>query len=287
MEPGYLWPMRAEQFTEPLADHAEGPVWSAAWNGLAWVDMLLGDVLFYDQDTHTITRRHVGTVAAMIRPRQDGGWVVALERSVLLETADGPSRELPELWSDPGVRMNDGACDPAGGAWFGSMGYDGAPGRGQLFRLTGNGVELMLDNVGISNGLDWSPDGSSAYYVDSLTGRIDVWNDLDVTTRRPFVEIAPEHGAPDGLCVDAESYVWVALWGGSAVHRYTPAGRLDGIVELPVPQVSACTFGGADLSELFVTTSAVGLSPNERAASGSVFRANVGVSGQSVRPFAG
>lgn len=279
--------MLAEQFTDPLAEHGEGPVWSLTWNGLAWVDMLRGDVLFSDRDTQKVTRRHVGNVAAMLRPRAAGGIVVATERRLLLEDPGGSHTRLPDVWTDPGVRMNDGGCDPAGDLWFGSMGYDAAPGRGRLYRLSASGVEVMLDDVGISNGLDWSPDGSSAYYVDSLTGRIDVWDELDVTTRRPFVSIAPELGAPDGLCVDSAGGVWVALWGGSAVHRYTPDGRLDEVVELPVPQVSACTLGGWDLTELFITTSAVGLSSHNRHASGAVYCANVGVPGQPVRVFAG
>jgi sugar lactone lactonase YvrE len=186
--------------------------------------------------------------------------------------------------------MNEGGCDPDGRFWCGSMAYDQAPGRGALYRLDPDGaVRRILDGVTISNGLDWSPDGSLAYYDDTATHRVDVF-DYDrvtgLTARRPFVRL-PDDGNPDGLTVDAEGGVWVALFGGGAVHRYTPAGALDVVVEVPTAQVTACTFGGPRLDELFVTTSREGMAADDDPLAGALFRAEVGVPGLPVREFAG
>jgi len=279
--------VKAEQLTGPVAHHAEGPVWSPRWGGLRWVDMLAGDVLSLADDG-TVGRRHVGQVAAALRPRTAGGAVLAVERGFALEDADGTVTHLDPVWTDESIRMNEGGCDPDGRFYCGSMAYDASTGAAALYRLDVDGtVHRVLDGVTISNGLEWSPDGSLAYYVDTPTHRIDVFDhdaERGLTGRRPFVRI-PDDGNPDGLTVDAEGGVWVALFGGGAVHRYTPEGRLDAVVELPTPQVTACTLGGPDLGQLFVTTSAEGRDGDPVA--GSLFRVDVGVRGLPVREFAG
>ncbi|GAA2738362.1 SMP-30/gluconolactonase/LRE family protein [Actinocorallia aurantiaca] len=282
--------MRAEQVTDPVAYHGEGPVWSPRWGGLRWVDMLAGDVLSLAADG-TVGRRHVGAVAAALRPRRGGGAVIGVERGFVLEDADGALASLPELWSDRGVRMNDGGCDPDGRFYCGSMAYDKSEGAGALYRLDPDGsAAVVLEGVSISNGLEWSPDGARAYYNDTATGRVAVFDytrESGLTGRRTFAEISPEDGVPDGLTVDAEGAVWVALNGGGRVRRYTSPGVPDGVVELPVPGVTACTFGGARLDELFITTSREGLAPGEEPPAGSLFRAAVGVKGMPARAFAG
>jgi sugar lactone lactonase YvrE len=281
--------VRAEQVTGRVTHHGEGPVWSPSWGGLCWVDMLAGDVLSLAADG-TVGRRHVGAVAAALRPRAGGGAVVAVERGFALEDADGRLTHLPELWSDTGVRMNEGGCDPAGRFHCGSMAYDQRPGAAALYRLDPDrSVHRVLDGVTVSNGLEWSPDGSRAYYDDTATHRVDVFDwapDTGLTGRRPFVEL-PEDGNPDGLTVDAEGGVWVALYGSGAVHRYTAAGRLDAVVEVPTPKVTACTFGGPRLDELWITTSREGMGPDEDPAAGALFRLEPGATGLPVREFAG
>ena len=168
--------MQAEQVTDPVTYHGEGPVWSERWGGLRWVDMLAGDVLSMAADG-TIDRRHVGNVAAVLRPRHRGGSVIGVERGFVLEDAEGALTHLGELWSDNNVRMNEGGCDPDGRFYCGSMAYDQRPGAGALYRLDPDGsVRVVLENVTISNGLEWSPDGSKAYYNDSPTQRIDVFD---------------------------------------------------------------------------------------------------------------
>lgn len=282
--------MRAEQVTDPVAFHAEGPVWSERWGGLRWVDMLAGDVLSLSGDG-SIHRRNVGRIAAALRPRRGGGAVIGVERGFVLEEPDGSLRTLPEVWSDPGVRMNDGACDPDGRFYCGSMAYDKRPGAAALYRLDPDlSVLIVLRDVTISNGLDWSPDGTRAYYDDTATQQVAVF-DYDVhqglTRRREWLTFSPDEGLPDGLTVDVEGGVWVALNGGGAVRRYTPEGVLDAVVEVPARRVTACTFGGASLDELFITTSREGLQPDEDPLAGSVFRAKPGVRGLPTREFAG
>ena len=282
--------MRTEQVTGPVAYHGEGPVWSERWGGLRWVDMLAGDILSLVADG-TINRRHVGTIAAALRPRQQGGAVIGVERGFALEEADGKIRHLDELWYDDNVRMNEGGCDPDGRFYCGSMAYDQRPGAGALYRLDpDSSVHVVLENVTISNGLEWSPDGSRAYYNDSPTQRIDVFDyevESGLSGRRTFVEVPAEVGLPDGLTVDEEGGVWVALYGGGSVRRYTPDGMLDEVIEVPAKQVTACTFGGRDLDQLFITTSREDLKPGEDPLAGSLFRTAVGVAGMPVREFVG
>jgi sugar lactone lactonase YvrE len=282
--------MRAEQVTDPLSYHGEGPVWSMRWGGLRWVDMLAGDVLSLDHDGR-VTRRHVAAVAAAVRPRREGGAVIGIERGFALEDADGVVTALDPVWADPSVRMNEGACDPDGRFYCGSMAYDQRPGAATIHRLDPDrSVCVVLTGVTVSNGLDWSPDGSLAYYNDTATHRTDVF-DYDpvrgLVDRRPFVDLTTEQLRPDGLTVDVEGGVWVALSNGGAVRRYTPDGRLDEVVRLPARKVTACTFGGPALDQLFVTTSREGLQPGDDPLAGALFRADVGVAGQPVREYAG
>jgi sugar lactone lactonase YvrE len=284
--------MRAEQLTEPVAYHGEGPVWLAGtrWpHGLYWLDMLAGDVLHLGPDG-TVERRHVGTTIAVVRPRVDGGLVYAVERGFVLDGGPGTAlRTLPELWDDPSIRMNEGGCDPAGRLYCGSMSYAQEPGAGSLYLLHPDGaIDTAARGFTIPNGLEWTPDGTQAYHVDTPTGRIDIleWDaDKGLHDRRPFANV-DGGGKPDGLTVDADGGVWVAVWGGRAVHCYAPDGSLSAVVEVPAAQVSACTFGGPDLDELFITTSRENLDDPEPGA-GAVFSVRPGVRGRPVRAFAG
>ena len=282
--------MRAEQLTDPVAYHGEGPVWSERWGGLRWVDMLAGDVLSLRSDG-TVERRHVGTVAAALRPRRRGGAVIGVERGFALEEADGTLTTLDELWTDTGVRMNEGGCDPDGRFYGGSMAYDKTPGAGALYRLDPDlATHVVLEQVTISNGLEWSPDGSLVYYNDTETYRVDVFDydpDAGLSNRRAFVQVPPGAGRPDGLTVDAEGGVWVALNHSGTVRRYTPDGASDAVVDVVPRQVTACTFGGDGLDELFITTSRENLPPGEDPLAGSLFLADVGVRGLPAREFVG
>ncbi|MEU6715675.1 SMP-30/gluconolactonase/LRE family protein [Nonomuraea sp. NPDC046802] len=279
--------------TDPVAAHGEGPVWSARWGGLRWVDMLAGDVLALDE-RGAVRRRHVGAVAAVVRPRMAGGYLVAAERELLLadtDDLDAPLRSLGEAWSDPAIRMNEGGCDPDGRFYIGSMAYDAGRGRGSfcVAEPPDGRLRVVLPEVTISNGFDFSPDGRLAYYADTTTGRVDVL-DYDpeggLSGRRPFVSVDPAQGAPDGLTVDAEGGVWVALWDGGAVHRYDTGGGLDAVIDLPVRKVTAVAFGGERLDRLFITTSALNVDRGEQPEAGALFAADPGVAGRPVLPTA-
>ncbi|MEU9655626.1 SMP-30/gluconolactonase/LRE family protein [Streptomyces chartreusis] len=255
MSAGYEVAVRAE------AELGEGPTWDARSGRLLWIDILGARIHTFDpvsgRRTVRTTPQHVGAV----KPRAGGGLVLNLRDGVGLLDADDSFRWLHHE-PVPGRRANDAAVAPDGSLWAGTMRYDEAPGGGSLSRFTGDGsVDLVLDDVAVSNGTGWSPDGSLMYYIDSPTRRIDVLDHADgrVGDRRPFVEIEDGAGFPDGLTVDADGCVWVALWDGSAVRRYTPAGELDRVIELPVPRVTACAFAGPDLTDLYITTARVGL----------------------------
>ncbi|UNX56192.1 SMP-30/gluconolactonase/LRE family protein [Georgenia sp. TF02-10] len=283
--------MRAvEQITDAVTDHGEGPVWSPAWGGLRLVDMLVGDLLTLRPDGG-VDRRHVGRVAAFVRPRRVGGYVVATELGVeLADDVDGAPTRLVPVVSAPGIRMNEGTAAPDGSLYVGTSAWDQAPGAAGLYRIDpALKVEQVLDGVTISNGMGFSPDGSRAYYVDSGTGRLDVFDVADgrLTDRRPLVERGREDGDLDGLAVDAQGTIWVAVYGAGQVLRFDPAGNLLERVDLPVPHVTACTLGGADMTDLFVTTSRGGLGPGAHPAAGALFRVSVDVPGLPVVPFGG
>ena len=235
-----------------------------------------------------VSRRHVGDVAAAVRPRRDGGAVIAVERGFALEDADGTLRTLGEVWADTGVRMNEGGCDPQGRFYCGSMAYDQAPGAASMYRLDPDGsVRRVLSGLTISNGLAWSPDGSLAYYNDTATGQIDVFDyhpDNGLTDRRRFAAI---DGSPDGLTVDADGGVWTAAYGSGLVYGFGADGVLQQRVEVGAANVTACTFGGESLDRLYITTSKENADLDQDPLAGSLFVAEVGVRGRPVRPFAG
>lgn len=286
--------MKAEQVGDPEAFHGEGPVWSPAWGGLKYVDMLAGDVLS-PQPNGIINRMHVGSVAAALRPRRGGGAILGLERSFALAALTDLQdvRLLDPVWTDTSIRFNDGGCDPQGRFYCGSMAYDQRTGAAAMWRISAEGdglhTEQVWSDVTVSNGFAFSPDGSLAYYNDTPTKAVSVL-DYDpqrgFSGRRTLARIETGHG-PDGLCVDAEGYVWTAVYGGSVVHRYAPDGRLDGTVELPVTNVTACTFGDDDLGTLYITTSRENVPEGEQPEAGALFTVRPGVSGQPTLEFAG
>lgn len=277
----------AKQVSDVITHHGEGPVWSQRRECLHLVDMLAGVIVRLDPDTGRHNRLAVGSVAAAFRPRVGGGLVVAVERGFALIDPDGEQHQLPPLWSDPGIRMNDGCTDPDGRFYCGSMGYDAAPGRGEFWRLNPDlSADRLWSDVTVSNGFAFSPDHRLAYYIDTPTGRVDVFDyaDGELTNRRPAV---PDAGHPDGMTVDVDGNLWVAQFGGSSVVQYSPAGVLLARVEVGARQVTACTFGGADYSTLYITTSREGLAADDDPAAGAVFAVVPGTPGMPALEFAG
>ena len=265
-----------EQITAACTEHGEGPIWDLVQGQLVFVDMHRGDLLVLDAVGNDPVRHHVSEVAACVVPRRGGGLALAVERGLALLDDDWKSEELPELWPDATVRMNDGACDPAGRFFVGSMAYDESPGKGSLWCFDHSlNASVAIGGVTISNGLGWSPDGGTAYFVDSPTQRIDAMDYDQVTgsfsERRKLVEIPAALGMPDGLTVDAEGGIWVALWGGGALHRYDAHGTQTDNFPVPTLHPTSCAFGGDALNQFFVTTSTAGMNPSDDQSAGALF----------------
>lgn len=282
-----------EALTGPVAEHGEGPVWSPLWGGLRWMDAARGDILTLSSDGVTRFSLNDG-YAAFTRPRVNGGYVAAGARHLFFSSDphSAPESSL-ELFGHSRARLNEGGTDRDGRLFAGSMDTDGHIGQSAVFLVDPSSgtphVSTAFTGVQVSNGIDFSADGTLAYYVDSLTRRIDIF-DYDSGTlgnRRPFVSFRDGDGLPDGLTVDSDGRVWVAMWGGSCVRGYDPEGSLSMVIDLPVPQVTACTFGGKDFKSLFITTSRWGLTSERGAPDGSLYVCEPGSQGVPVTPFAG
>ncbi|MFD8543069.1 SMP-30/gluconolactonase/LRE family protein [Streptomyces sp. NPDC059649] len=263
--------MRPEVAVRASATLGEGPTWDPAADRLIWVDILGSRIHTYHpasgRCTVMATEQHVGAA----KPRAAGGLVVNLRDGIGRYDADGAFSWLVRD-PVPGRRGNDAAVAPDGSLWAGTMRDDEAPGGGTLTRLTPDGdTQLIFPSVTVSNGIGWSPDGTRLYYIDSPTRRIDVCRmDAQLPShRRTLVEIEPGTGYPDGLTVDADGCLWVALWDGAQIRRYTPDGHLDRTLPLPVPRPTACCFGGPSLRDLYITT-ARSRSPHPHPLEGSV-----------------
>ena len=276
----------------------EGPVWDPDRALLWWVDILPGHVHAIDPATGARTWFEAGDPVGAVGLTRGGGLVLALVDGFALADRDGQRlTRLPGFSIDrTAVRFNDRKPDPWGNFCAGTMAWDetGNP-PGSLYRLSPDGsVTELFGDVGLSNGLDWTDDRRLFYYADSNSGRVDLFDtDPDtgaLATRRPFVTVPEADGIPDGLTLDAEGCVWLAVWGSSELRRYTPDGRLDTVVRLPARQVTSAAFGGPDLGTLYITTAWEGLSPADRADqphAGDIFACTPGVTGRSPFLFAG
>lgn len=273
--------MSVDVAIEVRARLGEGPRWDARMQHLLWVDIHGRALHIFDPARGTDRAIALDNRPGAAAPMSDGRVLVALaDRLVALELSDESLETLAELPHGAEMRANDGACDPAGRFWIGTMELDEAPDLAALYRFAGGALDLIVDRVSLSNGLGWSPDARLFYYIDTPTSAIDVFDfDLETglpTARRRFADVETAAGFPDGLAVDDEGALWVGLWGGFAVRRYAPDGRLDRVLELPAENVTACAFGGADGRSLFITTAA----PD-----GRVYVADVGVGGPPANVF--
>ncbi|MGI8457820.1 MAG: SMP-30/gluconolactonase/LRE family protein [Propionibacteriaceae bacterium] len=282
--------MRADRFSDVVVGHGEGPVWWPA-DGLRICDGYAGRIVGLDADGGVVGALTVGSFVGAFRPRVGGGTVAAAKRSFVLVDTDGTVGDLGEIWADPSVRMNDGGTDPQGRFYAGSMPEQ--PGTGSLYRLTPRPhdaprLDVVLEGVSCSNGLAFSPDGHRCYYIDTPTHRVDVF-DVDPAgdwhDRRPLAHLGDAN--PDGMTVDTQGHLWVALFGGGQVICLDPgSGTTLEVIEVEgAAQTTACTFGGPDLDQLFITTSDENGTGGPVA--GSVFVARPGVTGILPVPFAG
>jgi sugar lactone lactonase YvrE len=278
--------MIATPATDRVFRLAEGPVWDERAQRLLWVDILAGDVLIGaldDDDRITIVEElHFPTmVGAVALTEGDDLLVAALDRLVRV-APDGSRRDGPPLFEDAGRRFNDGKPDPSGRYLIGTMSLSGPSASEQLFRVHGAHVEVVDDDLTLSNGLGWSADGSRMYSVDTGTRVIRVrdHNPKSGTSGAWSTFAKLDAGSPDGICIDADDHLWVAVWGEGAVLRYSPDGIAVDRIDVAAPCTSSVAFAGPDLDILVITTASDDHGPVELAPdSGRLFTVRPGVRG--------
>jgi sugar lactone lactonase YvrE len=267
-------PVTAEPVGDVTAVLGEGPYWRPEDEALLWVDVVRGLLHMTRVQLGETSTIELDPVSAAF-PAVGGGIVTAGgHRLTLRATRPGEGwagRTIAEAPARDGVRFNDASVDPAGRVWVGSMDIKEKDPLGTLYRLdTGGTLTPVVKGATVSNGIGWSPDGTRMYYNDSPLRRIDMF-DYDQATGeafggRMFADLSGVDGFPDGLTVDADGYVWVAMFAGGALRRFTPAGHQDAVLPLPVSQPTSCAFGGPGMADLFVTTAYRDLSEAQRAA---------------------
>jgi sugar lactone lactonase YvrE len=275
----------------------EGTRWDARRGELLRVDLIAGRVYRdrVDADGALVPVRRYqvpGTVGAITPVEGDEGWLLAAGRGFAHLSPDGSLHPLAEV-APAATRMNDGACDPQGRFWAGTLADDHHAGGGALYRLDRNGrTELMLDGLTISNGLGWSPDGETMYLADSGRHVIHTFafdgERGTISDERVLVNVPEEVGAPDGMTVDADGDLWVAIWGGGRVHRYSPDGVLREALLVPAMETTCCAFAGSGLHRLYVTTATENWSDERRRAeptAGLVYRLDTDATGRPAAPF--
>jgi sugar lactone lactonase YvrE len=290
----------ARPCTTDLYYLGEGCRWDHVRDELYWIDIPTGRFFRAQADNTQInlvrTYELSGDITA-VAPLEDrsDGWILASDRSVFLLDEDGMVRELaPPLAIDaPDVRTNDGAADSWGCFWIGTMAPDEAEGRGSLYRYhASTGTELMLTDVTISNGLGWSPDHRTMYYVDSGPGIVhsfDVDDTGRISNKQVIVQFdTTREGTPDGLCVDSQGAIWVAIWGGYEVRRYSPTGQQLARVRVGTAQPSSCAIGGANQTTLYITTAQEGLSAKvleDEPDAGRLYCVDIGITGLAIDSY--
>jgi sugar lactone lactonase YvrE len=289
--------VKVEVFASLRADVGESPHWDDRTKSLLFVDLTAGMVFRYDQSGVKLGSFSVGQEVGAIVPRRGGGLVLAVRDGIAVasDTGDGFELTAPVERDTPGNRMNDAKCDPAGRLLAGTTAFNFSPHSAALYRVDpGWSFEQVVRDVTQSNGMAWNPSGSRMYFIDSATQGVDVF-DYDagagsVRNRRRLVTIDRGHGTPDGMTADDKGNLWVACFGGAAVRCFSPSGvQLDEIV-FPVTQVTSCTFGGPGLADLYVTSAAYRLSPDQlkrQPHAGATFVCRPGAAGLPASSFAG
>ena len=286
----------------------EGAVVCPFTGNLLYIDVVRGNLFVWDPVARCEVRPR-------IELRQPIGFVVPVNATTVVAAllkgvavVNTETGAVEKLLCQPEYnictnRMNDGKCDPQGRLWVGSMDLNCQSDRGTLYRISGgvaDGDEVrcdaMLTPTTISNGICWSADGATMFYIDTALGGVDAF-DFDgasgtIANRRTVVRCAEGGGHPDGMTIDRDDKLWVAMWGGSRVNRYCPeSGTLLSSYPLPCAQVTSCAFGGVNYDQLFITTAKCGLSAEERAAqplAGCLFRidfASAGIAGVAANAY--
>lgn len=276
--------MSADVFDSRSCTLGEGPLWHPLRKQLFWFD-ILGKKLLSQQDGRPLEWRFRDHVSA-------AGWIREDELLLASETGlsrfnlnSGERQHLVDIEADnPNTRSNDGRADPFGGFWIGTMGFQAEPGAGAIYRFYQGKLTRLFDNITISNAICFAPDGSCAYFTDTVTKLI-MKHPLDsegwpLGASEVFIDLNAGNLNPDGAVVDAEGRLWNAQWGASRVACYGPDGAFQSAVEVGATQASCPAFGGADLTQLFVTTAAEGLPADSDPLKGQVFVSKLDITGQ-------
>jgi sugar lactone lactonase YvrE len=259
----------------------ESPVWDSEKDTLWWIDADAGHLWSYRTSDLGATCLVLDEPTSAVALRSDGRVLVALESDLaLVDTDTGSTQDHSPIFVDANMRFNDGKVDKQGRFWVGSK--DKGPGiswSGRLYRCDPDGtVTVHLSDLGMSNGLDWSPDGRVMYHVDSPDHVVRAYDflpdDGSLSNDRVFAQVPSSVGIPDGLTVDVDGCVWLAIWGAGQVRRYAPDGRLDTIVSVPARYTTSCAFGGTDLDQLFITSAASPEHAEAEPLAGAVFVAS-------------
>lgn len=247
-----------ELVLDSRAHLGEGPLWDEDAGELLWVNLIRGELHRFDPATGVDTQLRAGTPVGAAVLRESGGYLLAVENGFAALSDAGELQPLVDLGLGPTHRMNDGKCDPFGRFWAGTTAYDFTPGQSTLWCLDTDGsVTAAVTGMTLSNGLGWSPDSSTMYVIDTFSGMLSAY-DFDgaagrLGTPRTLVDFA-EDELPDGMTVDSDGHLWVAMYSGGEVRRYRPDGHLDASLAFPVANPTSCAFGGPDYRDLYVTS---------------------------------
>ena len=249
----------------------EGPVWDGNSQSIWWVDIFQGRVHQFNVPQRQHRQFNVGEMVSMVALCKNGKLLAALQSGlVLVDPETGEIKKLhdpePHL---PDNRFNDGKCDPAGRLWLGTMSLSGERGAGTVYLCDKDlGFSKKIENVTCPNGIAWDVNRKVFYFIDTPAFEVAAYNYDEqtgsITERRVAIKIPPEYGHPDGMTIDTDGMLWIAHWGGWQVTRWDPdTSRKSLSISLPVALVTSCTFGGADLHDLYITSAKTGLTTEQ------------------------
>jgi len=289
---------KAEQLVSCRNELGEGPVWDDLKQELLWLDIKRCSIWAYNQTNGSRLLLDIAQNIGSMAQREAGGMILALTTGIYLLSDNGEFEKLSTPVPSPRVRFNDGKCDPKGRFWAGTLNlFPGEDGIAELYCVLPNlKTKLLLSGITISNGLAFSADMKTFFYIDTPTGKIDAFDIAEcidgfpeLKNRRTAVVVdTGRYGFPDGMTIDDEGYLWVAHWGSGMVGRYDPSnGELTGQVFIPVKAATSCCFGGKDRKTLYITSAREGMHPGEENYAGNVYSVLLPVSGAPSWRFGG
>lgn len=277
-------------YVDTIANLGEGAIWNHKTREYYWIDIEKGKVFTFDPLLEQMRTIDVGQrVGTVVPTSKEGVVLIALQDGIYSLNLETEERQLMEKapFDPTATRFNDGKCDPAGRFWVGSMALDSEPNAAALYSFNGDSVTQKLDSISISNGICWSADKKTMYYIDTPTQTVKAFDYNNETgaieNGKVIIKIEDENAFPDGMTIDNEGKLWIALWGGSSVVRYDPDnGKLLTRIAVPAKNVTSCAFGGPNLDTLLITTASIGMNEEEKAKyarAGAVFATVPGVKG--------